>query len=133
MTRPEFSFDPECYELAQYFFPAASEKRLNEIAQALQDTIEGFSDEQPAPETRTNEGYDANGSPVTETGDALFRVPGTNTGHGHVWSRPDGVKARCGGPAMCKQCALDQADSNRAKALNRSAVQAADVGGGSAE
>lgn len=35
--------------------------------------------------------------------------PGTNTGHGHVWKRPDGVVARCGGPAMCKECALDEA------------------------
>jgi hypothetical protein len=32
-----------------------------------------------------------------------------NTGHGHVWERPDGVKMRCGGPAMCKVCAFDLA------------------------
>lgn len=30
-----------------------------------------------------------------------------NTGHGHVYVRPDGVKARCGGPAICSECALD--------------------------
>ena len=35
--------------------------------------------------------------------------PGTNTGHGHVWPRPDGVKARCGGPKMCPECARDYA------------------------
>ena len=35
---------------------------------------------------------------------------GTNTGHGHVWERPDGLKARCGGPGMCRVCAADQAD-----------------------
>lgn len=35
---------------------------------------------------------------------------GTNTGHGHVWERPDGMKARCGGPAMCSECAKDQAN-----------------------
>lgn len=35
------------------------------------------------------------------------QAPGTNTGHGHVWPRPDGMKARCGGPAICTQCALD--------------------------
>jgi hypothetical protein len=34
---------------------------------------------------------------------------GTNTGHGHVWDRPDGVRARCGGPMTCKQCAIDAA------------------------
>lgn len=35
--------------------------------------------------------------------------PGTNTGHGHVWERPDGSKARCGGPKMCEECAKDAA------------------------
>ena len=34
---------------------------------------------------------------------------GTNEGHGHVWARPDGLKARCGGPAICSECAKDQA------------------------
>lgn len=29
----------------------------------------------------------------------------TNTGHGHVYPRPDGVKARCGGPGICSECA----------------------------
>lgn len=31
------------------------------------------------------------------------------TGHGHVYAREDGVKARCGGPAICAECATDQA------------------------
>jgi hypothetical protein len=30
-----------------------------------------------------------------------------NSGHGHVWPRPDGLRARCGGPAICRKCALD--------------------------
>ena len=30
--------------------------------------------------------------------------PGTNTGHGHVWKRPDGNTARCGGPEFCDEC-----------------------------
>ena len=34
---------------------------------------------------------------------------GTNTGHGHVWARPDGVRARCGGPQICSECAHDLA------------------------
>lgn len=34
-----------------------------------------------------------------------------NTGHGHVFLRPDGVRARCGGPGLCKECSADQARS----------------------
>lgn len=34
--------------------------------------------------------------------------PGTNTGHGHVWKRPDGTVMRCGGPSYCAQCRADQ-------------------------
>lgn len=30
-------------------------------------------------------------------------------GHGHVMPRPDGVKARCGGPALCRICQSEQA------------------------
>jgi len=32
-----------------------------------------------------------------------------NTGHGHVFPRADGIKARCGGPAICRECAHDLA------------------------
>ena len=28
--------------------------------------------------------------------------------HGHVLKRADGLKARCGGPPMCKTCWLEQ-------------------------
>lgn len=38
-----------------------------------------------------------------------MNVPGTNTGHGHVWKRPDGIKVPCGGPYICSQCAIDKA------------------------
>lgn len=38
-----------------------------------------------------------------------FARIGTNTGHGHAWPRPDGVKARCGGPGICRECAVDAA------------------------
>jgi hypothetical protein len=34
---------------------------------------------------------------------------GANTGHGHVWERPDGMKAKCGGPSICSACAKDKA------------------------
>jgi hypothetical protein len=32
-----------------------------------------------------------------------------NQGHGHVTPRPDGIKARCGGPALCSECAKEKA------------------------
>jgi len=32
-----------------------------------------------------------------------------NTGHGHVYPRADGVKVRCGGPALCSVCAAELA------------------------
>ena len=37
----------------------------------------------------------------------MTTIPGTNSGHGHVFLRPDGVVARCGGPALCPECAKD--------------------------
>ncbi len=33
---------------------------------------------------------------------------GGNSGHGHAWPRPDGVRARCGGPGLCRECSHDQ-------------------------
>lgn len=30
-------------------------------------------------------------------------------GHGHVVPRPDGAKARCGGPGICPECSMEQA------------------------
>jgi hypothetical protein len=42
--------------------------------------------------------------------DGLIVVPEHgNTGHGHVHPRPDGVKARCGGPGLCSECSREQA------------------------
>lgn len=38
----------------------------------------------------------------------MRRVLGANTGHGHVRPRPDGAKARCGGPALCAECKAEQ-------------------------
>lgn len=34
--------------------------------------------------------------------------PGTNTGHGHVWPRPDGMVARCTGTRSCRTCQVDE-------------------------
>lgn len=30
-----------------------------------------------------------------------------NSGHGHAFPRPDGAKAKCGGPVICAVCAVD--------------------------
>jgi hypothetical protein len=30
-----------------------------------------------------------------------------NVGHGHVFPRPDGRVARCGGPGICRECSRD--------------------------
>lgn len=35
--------------------------------------------------------------------------------HGHVTPRPDGMVARCGGPAICAQCALELARKKKPK------------------
>jgi hypothetical protein len=44
---------------------------------------------------------------MTATTEPAANVPGTNSGHGHVWKRPDGRRYRCGGLHMCQQCRND--------------------------
>lgn len=39
---------------------------------------------------------------------------GTNSGHGHVWRRPDGEKAQCGGLRSCSVCASEIFEAERA-------------------
>ncbi len=45
------------------------------------------------------------------------------TGHGHVTPRPDGAKARCGGPALCPECARELAASGQPARTGLSAAQ----------
>ncbi|HGM8364018.1 hypothetical protein N0752_24415 [Pseudomonas aeruginosa] len=54
---------------------------------------------------------------------------GTNVGHGHVFPRADGVKMRCGGPALCSECAADayRARAALAQPSPDHAVQAHDI------
>ena len=40
--KPEYSFDDECYYLAEHFYPDYSVDQLNELAQQIQNTVEGF-------------------------------------------------------------------------------------------
>lgn len=52
--------------------------------------------------------FDSYGLPMDEKIDAAM-VKAKNEGHGHVFPRPDGVRARCGGPGLCKVCSADAA------------------------
>lgn len=36
-----------------------------------------------------------------------------NVGHGHVFPRPDGMKARCGGPGLCPECNRDRLEAKK--------------------
>lgn len=52
--------------------------------------------------------HDDPANPVHPPGYVAATVGG-NAGHGWVWARPDGMKARCGGPGICSKCSRDQA------------------------
>lgn len=52
--------------------------------------------------------HDDPANPVHPPGYVAPQAIGRNFGHGWVWARPDGVKVRCGGPAICSKCARDQ-------------------------
>lgn len=45
-----------------------------------------------------------------------------NVGHGHVYPRTDGVKARCGGPGICKECSSDLAHQQREQAPSKELI-----------
>lgn len=40
-----------------------------------------------------------------------------NFGHGHVFPRKDGAKARCGGAGICDQCSRDSARKNASEQI----------------
>lgn len=42
-----------------------------------------------------------------------FPLSRGNVGHGNVYQRPDGVRARCGGALLCPECARDFAQYTR--------------------
>ena len=43
----------------------------------------------------------------------LKQLKRANTGHGHVYPRADGTRARCGGPMLCRECARDFVEKNQ--------------------
>lgn len=53
------------------------------------------------------------------------RMP-INIGHGHVYKRPDGVKARCGGPGICTECSRDLAQAE-AKQRGQQSEETVDI------
>ena len=46
---------------------------------------------------------------------------GRNTGQGHVFPRPDGIRARCGGPGLCGECSRDRARKDAGGGMTLSA------------
>ena len=52
-------------------------------------------------------GYPGNTAHRVERGNSMPDKGRLNQGHGHVWPRSDGVRARCGGPHLCNDCARD--------------------------
>lgn len=46
----------------------------------------------------------------------------TGCGHGHVFPVAGGVLCRCGGPALCRECARDMAALERMPAEEAAAV-----------
>jgi hypothetical protein len=47
-----------------------------------------------------------------------------NVGHGHVFRRPDGERAQCGGPALCRECAEDLGKQATQEQAHRKQVDA---------
>jgi len=51
MNKPTYCFDEKCLDLARYFYPAAPEDRLRDLAQRLQDEVESEDIDTTSPET----------------------------------------------------------------------------------
>jgi hypothetical protein len=45
---------------------------------------------------------------------AIAQQPAPDCGHGHVYPRADGAKAKCGGPQICPKCRIDLEAKQRA-------------------
>lgn len=45
------------------------------------------------------------------------------SGHGHVWPNPGGIKARCGGPALCSECRTELTLAKARRAGHRVTVR----------
>lgn len=97
-------------EAARRVLTGLSQAPPETLAEVLEVLLEGgcFTDEDidlDVPVDMTLAGLVEAAGVVEET---ELVVPYTNSGHGHAWMRPDGIKARCGGPAMCSECRDEQ-------------------------
>jgi len=61
-------------------------------------------------------------SPLPEAKDARHPY---NVGHGRVFVRPDGKRAQCGGPPICRECAQDAAILEARDGAHADAVRSA--------
>lgn len=63
---------------------------------------------------KDTEGFTGIKGPAGLKGPAAITNESLNTGHGHVFPRPDGRVARCGGPTLCGVCFADLAKKQNA-------------------
>lgn len=53
-----------------------------------------------------------------------YTASNPSSGHGHVYPRPDGALARCGGPRLCLKCAADQRRKDAEELVQASSITA---------
>lgn len=92
---------------------------LTWLSGAVRDALERFDEERGSALGFSAEQLSGTRS---ESADARRR----NRGHGHVHPRPDGAKARCGGPGICSECSREQAADVAAR---RAALERAEFRG----
>jgi hypothetical protein len=101
--------------------------RAKEFVESIQADKDGAVDESPnlqgLPVDRSAD-LQGGGDCAKGAGDELAaqkqesRV-GTNSGHGHVWDRPDGMVTKCGGPGICIMCTDDKAHAEQHSAAQK--------------
>jgi hypothetical protein len=60
--------------------------------------------------------------PADAVSPAATLVTDRNVGHGHVFPRPDGRRAKCGGPPLCRECTRDQSLAAAVEEVRRDGV-----------
>lgn len=104
---PDVEFDPKTGKLSNTLQEQINELRL--MVEALAKNVKGLN------RTEEMKWKDAYSRLIAGTFDNGPRNANPNSGHGHVFPRPDGVIARCGGPSICAECALDKVRADNAE------------------